>query len=124
MSTASKFTRDGVRDYEKRRYRGLDQRIVHAREMRLLKKAFARIDRESGEPGFRTVVDVRGRLEMIGVGAESARGREVREVVRNPQLQECVARMLAGPAPFCDHATKIVPTPFTNGPSPSTAMVG
>jgi len=46
MSTASKFTRDGVRDYEKRRYRGLDQRIVHAREMRLLKKAFGRIDRE------------------------------------------------------------------------------
>jgi len=46
MSTASKFTRDGVRDYEKRRYRGLDQRIVHAREMRLLKKAFARIDLE------------------------------------------------------------------------------
>jgi SAM-dependent methyltransferase len=46
MSTASKFTRDGVRDYEKRRYRGLDQRIVHAREMRLLKSAFRRIDRE------------------------------------------------------------------------------
>jgi SAM-dependent methyltransferase len=46
MSTASKFTRDGVRDYEKRRYRGLDQRIVHAREMRLLKKAFRRIDRD------------------------------------------------------------------------------
>ncbi len=44
MSTASKFTRDGVRDYEKRRYRGLDQRIVHAREMRLLKKAFGLID--------------------------------------------------------------------------------
>ncbi len=46
LSTASKFTRDGVRDYEKRRYRGLDQRLVHAREMRLLKKAFSRIDRE------------------------------------------------------------------------------
>jgi len=46
MSTASKFTREGVRDYEKRRYRGLDQRIVHAREMRLLKKAFGRINRE------------------------------------------------------------------------------
>ncbi len=42
----SKVTRDGVRDDEKRRYRGLDQRIVHAREMRLLKKAFRRIDRE------------------------------------------------------------------------------
>jgi SAM-dependent methyltransferase len=46
MCAASKFTRDGVRDYEKRRYRGLDQRIVHARETRLLKKAFGRIDRE------------------------------------------------------------------------------
>jgi SAM-dependent methyltransferase len=47
MSTAGRFTRDGVRDYEKRRYKGLDQRFVHAREMRLLKQAFRRLDRES-----------------------------------------------------------------------------
>lgn len=46
MSTASRFTRDGVRDYEKRRYRGLDQRLVQAREMRLLKSVLSRIDRE------------------------------------------------------------------------------
>jgi len=38
MSSLSKFTRDGVRDYEKRRYRGLDQRLVHARETSLIRK--------------------------------------------------------------------------------------
>jgi len=38
MSSLSKFTRDGVRDYERRRYRGLDQRLVHSREMALIKK--------------------------------------------------------------------------------------
>ena len=37
---SSKFTADGVKEYEKRRYRGLDQRIVHAREVRILKKIF------------------------------------------------------------------------------------
>jgi SAM-dependent methyltransferase len=61
MSAASKFTRDGVRDYEKRRYRGLDQRIVHAREMRLLRMAFARIDREADPvagAGERRVLDL------------------------------------------------------------------
>lgn len=38
MSSLSKFTRDGVRDYERRRYRGFDQRLVHAREMKLIGK--------------------------------------------------------------------------------------
>lgn len=42
MSSLSKFTRAGVRDYEKRRYRGLDQRIVHAREMKIIGKMIAR----------------------------------------------------------------------------------
>ncbi len=32
----SKFTAGGVREYERKRYRGLDQRIVHARETRLI----------------------------------------------------------------------------------------
>jgi SAM-dependent methyltransferase len=41
MSSSSKFTRAGVRDYESRRYRGLDQRIVHAREMKLIRKMLA-----------------------------------------------------------------------------------
>ncbi|MCX6564944.1 MAG: class I SAM-dependent methyltransferase [Candidatus Aminicenantes bacterium] len=60
MSSSSKFTRTGVRDYEKRRYRGFDQRIVHAREMRLIRKMLAlaeagcasRADRV-GQPGRR-----------------------------------------------------------------------
>jgi len=41
MSSLSKFTRGGVRDYENRRYRGLDQRIVHAREMKIIGKMLA-----------------------------------------------------------------------------------
>ncbi len=42
MSSLSKFTRAGVRDYEKRRYRGLDQKIVHAREMKIIGKMIDR----------------------------------------------------------------------------------
>lgn len=37
------FDRPGVADYERRRYRGLDQRIVDWRERRLLRRAFARL---------------------------------------------------------------------------------
>ena len=44
MSSSSKFTREGVREYEKRRYRGLDQRIVHAREIKLIRKMLALVD--------------------------------------------------------------------------------
>jgi SAM-dependent methyltransferase len=53
MSFSSKFTRAGVRDYESRRYRGLDQRIVHAREMKLIRKmlAFAAEGSDSRGPG-------------------------------------------------------------------------
>jgi SAM-dependent methyltransferase len=43
----SKFTAQGVREYERRRYRGIDQRIVHAREVRLIKK-FIAIVRKTG----------------------------------------------------------------------------
>ena len=32
----SKFTEGGVREYERKRYRGLDQRIVHSREDKLI----------------------------------------------------------------------------------------
>ena len=42
----SAFTERGVEDYERRRYRGLDQRIVHAREVRLIKK-YLRMIREA-----------------------------------------------------------------------------
>lgn len=49
--SSSKFTADGVRDYEKRRYRGIDQRIVQAREIRILKKIFRSIKGTWSGPG-------------------------------------------------------------------------
>jgi len=45
---SSSFTREGVREYERRRYRGLDQRLVHARESRLSRKFLTTIDKEAG----------------------------------------------------------------------------
>lgn len=47
------FRKDEVEDYERRRYRGLDQRIVHSREMRILDKVFRRI----AVPGSFAVLD-------------------------------------------------------------------
>jgi SAM-dependent methyltransferase len=50
--SSSKFTADGVRDYEKKRYRGIDQRIVQARETRILKKIFRSIGGTWSCPGW------------------------------------------------------------------------
>ncbi len=41
------FRADEVADYERRRYRGLDQRIVHGRELRILRRILSLIDRET-----------------------------------------------------------------------------
>jgi SAM-dependent methyltransferase len=49
--SSSKFTADGVRDYEKKRYRGIDQRIVQAREIRILKKIFRSVKGTRPGPG-------------------------------------------------------------------------
>jgi len=37
------FSKNEVADYEKKRYRGLDQRLVHSREQKILKKIFDKI---------------------------------------------------------------------------------
>ena len=42
------FSRDEVADYERKRYRGLDQRLVHSREQKILKKIFDRIEKTAG----------------------------------------------------------------------------
>ncbi len=42
------FSKNEVADYEKKRYRGLDQRFVHNREKKILKKIFDRIGAASG----------------------------------------------------------------------------
>jgi len=44
----SKFTERGVEDYERRRYRGLDQKIVHAREIRLIRACFEAVRAAGG----------------------------------------------------------------------------
>jgi SAM-dependent methyltransferase len=55
----SEFTREGVEDYERRRYRGIDQRIVHAREVRLIRKYFGIMRAaEKKEPPERPVLDL------------------------------------------------------------------
>ena len=49
----SGFTERGVEDYERRRYRGIDQRIVHAREVRMIRAYFKviRASEGGGRPG-------------------------------------------------------------------------
>ncbi|MHB8055567.1 MAG: class I SAM-dependent methyltransferase [Candidatus Aminicenantales bacterium] len=64
MSSLSKFTRAGVRDYEKRRYRGLDQRIVHAREMKIIGKMIARAEADMAMSGRLTSRPGEGRLAL------------------------------------------------------------
>jgi SAM-dependent methyltransferase len=75
MSSLSKFTRAGVRDYEKRRYRGLDQKIVHSREMKIIGKMIDQVvcDDQVGEAP-RVVCDAQaGEVDRI-VRASGARG--------------------------------------------------
>jgi len=57
-SRGSKFTADGVKEYERRRYRGIDQRIVHAREVRLIGKMLEIIHEAGGNRPVRNVLDV------------------------------------------------------------------
>ena len=59
MSSSSRFTGGGVREYEKRRYRGLDQRIVHARETKIIRKMLAEAAKDAaGRDGMRRVLDM------------------------------------------------------------------
>jgi SAM-dependent methyltransferase len=54
--SSSNFTAHGVRDYEKRRYRGIDQRIVQAREIRILNKIFRSF--KGARPGPGSALDL------------------------------------------------------------------
>jgi SAM-dependent methyltransferase len=49
VPSSKPFDRPGVADYERRRYRGLDQRLVDRREQRLLARAFARLRELDGD---------------------------------------------------------------------------
>lgn len=56
MSSSFKrsFAEDKVADYERRRYRGLDQRIVHRRELQILRRIFSLIEKHTTAqtPGY------------------------------------------------------------------------
>jgi SAM-dependent methyltransferase len=72
-SEGAKFTAQGVSDYERSRYRGFDQRIVHAREVRLIDKMFERIRQEEGERQDRWILDMPcgyGRFAELLAGGE------------------------------------------------------
>ena len=51
------FKEEQVADYERRRYRGLDQRWVHAREMRILRRALKRIEAETPDAPAKRALD-------------------------------------------------------------------
>ncbi len=50
-SAQARFEEHQVADYEKRRYRGLDQKLVHARESRILKRLLKEACRFSSQEG-------------------------------------------------------------------------
>ena len=52
-STNKTFRRDEVRDYERRRYRGLDQRLVDRRERKIARRLLAAALNQAGKSGPR-----------------------------------------------------------------------
>jgi len=52
------FSDQGVLKYERRRYRGIDQRIVQAREVRLIDKFFKIVRRAEGREGGDPILDL------------------------------------------------------------------
>ena len=49
LKVSEPFQKHEVAEYEKKRYRGWDQRIVHIREQRILKRFLRKITRDSGD---------------------------------------------------------------------------
>lgn len=83
----------------------LDERIKTVRRQRneldavftSMAEGAVAVDREE-----RVVSLNRAAAALFGVDLESARGRDIREVVRNPKIQECVLRKLADSEPFVE----------------------
>lgn len=99
MSSSSRFTGGGVREYEKRRYRGLDQRIVHARETKIIRKMLAEAAKDAaGRDGMRRVLDM-----PCGYGRFTAmlrdRGLEVVGADLSLEMARRAAENTAGGAP-------------------------
>jgi SAM-dependent methyltransferase len=54
LQAKAPFREDEVADYERRRYRGIDQRIVHRREVRILRRMLRIVETEA-PAGFRAL---------------------------------------------------------------------
>ena len=86
------FTEPEVADYERRRYRGLDQRLVHSRETRILKDFMDRLAADRLRPN--RVLDA-----PCGFGRFTALlRRSGAEVVSSDLSLAMVKRALAWPA--------------------------
>jgi SAM-dependent methyltransferase len=96
----STFTADGVEEYERRRYGGIDQRIVHAREVRLIGKMFDVTEKEEARGGVRRVLDMPcgyGRFTDIlrGRGFEVTNADLSLEMVRRAAETKSVSGVVA-----------------------------
>jgi SAM-dependent methyltransferase len=83
----SRFTEAGVRDYERRRYRGIDQRIVHARETRLIGRLLETVLASAASPRPVRLLDVpcgygRFTVPLLERGAEVVASDLSLEMVR------------------------------------------
>jgi len=106
----SKFTAEGVRDYERRRYRGIDQRIVHARETRLIERHFSAIAAGPG-PRALSILDL-----PCGYGRFSPLLRpRARRLVNSDLSFEMVARSRAAGADAGAVANAKQGLPFKDG---------
>ena len=59
-SAAASFKKHEVEDYERKRYRGIDQRFVHGREMRILRKILrsVKVNSQRGETDSQRALDI------------------------------------------------------------------
>jgi SAM-dependent methyltransferase len=100
MSSSAKapFQKHEVADYERRRYRGLDQRLVHRREVKILKKLMSQIDEASPATPSDCVLDAPcGYGRFSGLLAE--RAPRLVSCDLSPAMVERAVGRRDGPAP-------------------------
>ena len=65
LKTAGTFSAHGVKDYEKKRYRGLDQRIVNSREQSIIRRLLKKIAKKTNRSKFLDVPCGYGRFTRV-----------------------------------------------------------
>jgi SAM-dependent methyltransferase len=104
-STNRTFRRDEVRDYERRRYRGLDQRLVDGREREITRRLLAAaLGRAGSSPLVLDVPCGYGRLSTIVIGA----GARLVGADISLHMVERTLQNLSGPGSAGTRATGVV----------------